>query len=242
MPYRSDGTRLSPRAARVHSVEVADSSRRETGPRTARGRVCAGLARPDWLLLGGAYLVGGVPFALLLARRVGGVDVRSADSGNLDAANVLRTTRPALACAVLALDVGKGAAVVLFSVGVGAHDVVQVATAVAVVAGHVWSFWLRFRGGKGVATACGAFAVLAPDAAAVAAAVFVVVVSITRYVSVASVVATLTLPVAMYGTSAPSVTVASAAGIAAVVVSRHRGNLVRLQFGTERRVALRERS
>lgn len=81
----------------------------------------------DWLLLGGAYLVGGVPFALLLARRVGGVDVRSAGSGNVGTANVLRATRPVLACAVLALDVGKGAAVALLTVGVESSDATQAA-------------------------------------------------------------------------------------------------------------------
>ena len=105
----------------------------------------------------------------------------------------------------------------------------------------MWSVWLGFRGGKGVATACGAFAVLAPPATAVAAPVFVVVVSITRYVSLASVVAAVTLPVATYGTDGPSVTVASALAVAAVVVFHHRENLARLQFGTERRVELRER-
>ncbi len=195
-----------------------------------------------WLVLGGAYVLGGVPFALLLARRVGGIDLRRAGSGNIGTANVLRTTRPALACAVLALDMGKGAVVVLLADGAGADDVTQAAAAAAVVVGHVWSVWLRFHGGKGVATAGGAFAVLAPEATAVAVAVFAVAVVITRYISLASVVASLTLPVAVYGADTPSVTVVSAVGIAAVVVYRHRENLARLQSGTERRVALWERT
>ena len=195
-----------------------------------------------WLVLGGAYVLGGVPFALLLARRVGGIDLRRAGSGNIGTANVLRTTHPALACAVLALDMGKGAVVVLLADGAGADDVTQAAAAAAVVVGHVWSVWLRFHGGKGVATAGGAFFVLAPEATAVAVAVFAVAVVITRYISLASVVASLTLPVAVYGADAPAATVASAVGIAAVVVYRHRENLARLRSGTERRVALRERT
>ena len=195
-----------------------------------------------WLVLGGAYVLGGVPFALLLARRVGGIDLRRAGSGNIGTSNVLRTTHPALACAVLALDMGKGAVVVLLADGAGADEVTQAAAAAAVVVGHVWSVWLRFHGGKGVATAGGAFLVLAPEATAVAVAVFAVAVVITRYISLASVVASLTLPVAVYGADTPSATVASAVGIAAVVVYRHRENLARLRSGTERRVALRERT
>ncbi len=194
-----------------------------------------------WVVLGGAYVLGGVPFALLLARQAG-IDLRRAGSGNLGAANVLRTTRPALACAVLALDMGKGAVVVLLADGAGADGVTQAAAAAAVVVGHVWSVWLRFRGGKGVATAGGAFAVLAPEATAVAVAVFAVAIVITRYISLASVLASLTLPVAMYGADSPSAAIASAVGIASVVVSRHRENLARLLSGTERRIVLRGRT
>ena len=183
-----------------------------------------------------AYLLGSIPFALLVTRRVGGVDLRAVGSGNVGTANVLRTTNKSVAAMVLMLDVGKGAAAVAAARLAGAGDAGTAGAAVAAVAGHIYPIWLRLRGGKGVAVACGAFAVLAPIAPAVATAIFVTAVWATRYISLGSVLASASLaPLADAGGAPPAVT-AAAAGAAALVIFRHRGNLVRLVRGTERRI------
>src|SRR5258707_9712966 len=118
-----------------------------------------------WILFG--YAVGSVPFAYLLARRAG-VDVRVAGSGNVGAANVLRTSGTPLGLTVMILDIGKGAASVLAAyAGAGSHNSMAAAGAAAVV-GHIYPIWLRFHGGKGVAVAAGVFTPLAPGAAVLA--------------------------------------------------------------------------
>ncbi len=194
-----------------------------------------------WLLVGASYLAGAVPFAHLVARGLGGLDVRSAGSRNVGATNVLRVAGLPLAGLVLALDAGKGAAAVLAARAVGVDEGGQAAVAAAAVAGHVWPVWLRFRGGKGVAVAGGAFAVLAPLATGMAVAVFVTVVSISRYVSFGSLAAAVALPLLALAAGASSVTVATAAGVAGLILARHRANLDRLRTGTEWRLALRRR-
>jgi glycerol-3-phosphate acyltransferase PlsY len=183
-----------------------------------------------------AYLLGSIPFALLVARRVGGVDLRATGSGNVGAANVLRTTNKSTAAMVLMLDVGKGAAAVAAARLAGAGDAGTAGAAVAAVAGHIYPIWLRLRGGKGVAVACGAFAVLAPIATALAAAIFVVAVWATRYVSLGSVLASASLVPLADASGAPGAVTAAAAGAAALVIFRHLGNLMRVARGTERRI------
>lgn len=191
-----------------------------------------------WLPVAG-YLLGSIPFAFLLARRIGGVDVRVAGSGNVGAANVLRTTRASVAIAVVALDVAKGSAAVWLAGELGAGAATRAATALAAVVGHVYPIWLRFRGGKGVAVAAGAFSVLAPVATALAVAIFVTTVWVTRYVSLGSVMAALALPplVGSVGRAAgDDPLVYGAAAAAALIVFRHRGNLRRVLNRTERRL------
>jgi acyl phosphate:glycerol-3-phosphate acyltransferase len=128
-----------------------------------------------------AYLVGSVPFALLLARRWGAGDLHDVGSGNIGAANVFRVSGPRAGVLVAVLDIAKGAASVLLAERFVGGNGAAVA-AVAAVVGHVYPVWLRFRGGKGVATACGAFVILTPIAMAVAAGIFVAVIWITRFV------------------------------------------------------------
>jgi glycerol-3-phosphate acyltransferase PlsY len=182
------------------------------------------------------YLIGSLPLGLLLARGWSGVDPRRVGSGNLGATNVYRTAGWGLGLTVMALDMAKGTGAVLLAARSGAGDGTTVAAGVAAVLGHVFPVWLRGRGGKGVATACGAFAVLAPLATAVSLAAFVVTVAATRVVSAGSLMATLTLPsvAALSGTS--SAVTAGAAIAAAVIAWRHRGNLARIRAGTERRL------
>jgi len=190
-----------------------------------------------WPILLG-YLAGSVPFAFLLARRAG-IDVRFTGSGNVGAANVLRTAGTRRAIAVMALDVAKGSLAVVLATLVHAGVTLTALAAAAAVVGHIYPVWLRFHGGKGVAVAAGVFAVLTPAATGLAAMLFLVIVSATRYVSLGSIAASLALPPAAWATGEPIAVVVAAAGSAALIVFRHRGNIHRLRAGTERRMGAR---
>ena len=182
-----------------------------------------------------AYLLGSIPFAFLLARRRG-IDLRRAGSGNVGASNVMRTSGVSLAVMAMALDGLKGTLAVLIAERVSSAPAAPVAAGLASVVGHVFPVWLRFHGGKGVATAAGAFTLLAPVALAVASAVFAVVVILTRFISAGSVSAAVTLAIATAATRSSGRVVLGAVLAAAIIVHRHRGNLARLVAGTERRV------
>ena len=184
------------------------------------------------------YLVGSVPFAFLLARR-SGVDLRRAGSGNVGAANVLRTSGALNAVVALCLDAAKGALSVLMAQWLSGGRGTPVAAGLAAIIGHIYPVWLGFRGGKGVATAAGGFVVLAPVAVAVAGAVFALAIGATRYMSVGSVTAAVALAVTAAATDVPPVVAVGAAVAAIIIVHRHRGNLARLLAGTERRVGQR---
>ena len=184
------------------------------------------------ILLG--YAIGSVPFAFLLARRAG-IDVRVAGSGNVGAANVVRTSGLPLGVTVMALDMVKGAATVLAAYAAAGSMASMAAAGAAAVVGHIYPVWLRFHGGKGVAVAAGAFAILAPIATVVATLVFVMAVVSTRVVSLGSVAATLALPPAAWVIGAPTSVLIAASGIAALILFRHRANVRRIASGTERR-------
>ena len=187
-----------------------------------------------------AYLLGSIPFALLWSRRWSSVDLRSVGSGNLGAANVMRASGVASGIAVALLDAAKGAAGVAIAQRLAPGEAgVAAAAGIAAILGHVCPVWLRFRGGKGVATACGVFIVLSPSAIPAALAIFVGVVWLTKYVSLGSLLASLALPPIAYATGAPGPSVVAAFGAAAIIVFRHRSNLGRLRAGTERRIGVR---
>ena len=190
-----------------------------------------------WPILLG-YLAGSVPFAFLLARRAG-IDVRFAGSGNVGAANVMRTTGTRRAILVMSLDVAKGALAVALALVVHAGVTLTALAAAAAVVGHIYPVWLRFHGGKGVAVAAGVFAVLTPIATALAAGLFLVIVWLTRYVSLGSIAATAALPPAAWITGEPIAVVLAAAGSGGLILFRHRGNIRRLREGTERRMGVR---
>lgn len=188
------------------------------------------------ILLG--YLAGSVPFAYLLAR-LKGIDVRMAGSGNVGAANVLRTTGAWRGVIVMALDVAKGiGAVGMGHMLAGGTALIALAGAAAIV-GHVYPVWLRFHGGKGVAVAAGVFTMLSPGATAMAGVLFLVIAWATRYVSLASMAATLALPPAAWILGSPLPVVLVAAGAAILILFRHRTNWHRLRAGTERRMGVR---
>ncbi len=184
------------------------------------------------------YLVGSIPFAYLLSRH-SGIDLRRAGSGNVGASNVLRTTGVRAALLAMVLDGAKGMIAVMMVQLLSAGIIASVVAACASVVGHVYPIWLRFRGGKGVATAAGAFAMLAPEALGIAAFVFLLAVVVTRFISVGSIAGALTLTLVAAITDVPGVVAIGATVSTFIIIYRHRENLVRLVAGTERRIGQR---
>ena len=195
-----------------------------------------------------SYLLGSIPFGYLLVRIFRGEDVRRSGSGNIGATNVSRTS-PALGILTLLLDALKGTAAFVLSYlladrmvgGAPTHEQMAWAALFATV-GHMFPVWLKFCGGKGVATGLGAFVLLAPRAVLVAVAVFIAIVLISRYVSVASMVAVGTFPVSAwllheYGDRPLALGLMSLTSL--LIVARHRENIRRLLAGTENRFASR---
>jgi glycerol-3-phosphate acyltransferase PlsY len=187
-----------------------------------------------------AYAFGSVPFALLVARSFGTRDLRVAGSGNLGATNVARTSGLTAGALVAVLDIAKGACGVLTAGLLTRWDPPSTATAaVSVVIGHVYPVWNRFQGGKGVAAGFGAFVVLEPRAAFLALGAFLLGATLTRFVSVGSVLAAVTLPIAVYVAGSRTPTLVAALVTAGLVIFRHRSNVARLLAGTERRLGAR---
>jgi glycerol-3-phosphate acyltransferase PlsY len=191
---------------------------------------------PAALAVVAGYLLGSLSFALLLVRWRTGADIRKEGSGNAGATNVLRAHGKALGLAVALLDVAKGSAAVLLVRLVTADPRYAAAGGFAAILGHVFPLYSGFRGGKGVATAIGAFLVLAPAGTLACMAIFLAVVAATRYVSLGSVVAMVLLPPAAGLLShASRAVVIAAAGTAVLVVFKHLENLKRLARGEERK-------
>jgi glycerol-3-phosphate acyltransferase PlsY len=194
------------------------------------------------LLLLAAYLLGSVSFSYLIVRLLQGRDVRTVGSGNAGATNVLRTAGKLPGIAALLLDLGKGVAAVVAARALEAPPPVVGGCAVAVVLGHVFPVFLGFRGGKGVATAAGAMAALAPHAFLPSAVLFFAVAFTSRFISLASVVTAACFPLILAleqaaGWAEPDRwLLAASALIAALIVWKHRSNLARLRAGRERRL------
>jgi len=189
-----------------------------------------------------AYLVGAIPVGYLVARAFGIGDIRRHGSGNIGATNVLRTAGRLPAGLTLVGDVAKGAAAVaLAATWAGGDHRIAAASAVAAIVGNCWSIFLRFRGGRGMATGLGAFLVLVPWAVLPAALVWLVVTATFRYVSLASIVAAVCVPLGALALGYARPSVLACVFAAAIVVARHRDNIARLTAGTERRVGQRAR-
>jgi acyl phosphate:glycerol-3-phosphate acyltransferase len=186
-----------------------------------------------------AYLIGSIPFGYLIVKLTRGADVRATGSGGTGATNVSRRAGKVAGVATLVLDALKGAVAILITRGLlndgptASHGWWVVATAVAVIIGHIFPVWLGFRGGKGVATGAGVFLIIAPFALLCAGVVFLAVVLITRYVSLGSIVAAATIPACVWlsGLGAPEVTGAVAGAL--LIIFAHRANIGRLIGGTE---------
>ena len=183
------------------------------------------------------YLLGSIPFGYLLVRAFRGSDVRATGSGNIGATNVARTS-PLLGVATLVLDAAKGLAAVLVVSSIYPQvRLVPFIAALAAVCGHVFPAWLKFRGGKGVATGLGSFILLTPKAILVALGIFLAVAAVFRYISLASITAAAWLPLVallVRETDKPSETALLASGSALIIVKHHQ-NIRRLLTGTEPR-------
>lgn len=191
------------------------------------------------LLLAAAYFLGSIPFGLILARLFAGSDIRKSGSGNIGATNVARVVGPAAGILTLVLDVAKGSAAVWLAGRYSDQSSTALAlAAVAALLGHCFPVWLKFKGGKGVATALGVFLMLAPLAALGALLVFILVIIAWRYVSLGSVSAAAAMPLLMYflwapGHAPPLVVDFSTLFAAALVIFKHDANLQRLMDGEE---------
>ncbi len=184
-----------------------------------------------------AYLAGSVPFAMVIVRLLTGKDIRKVGSGNIGATNATRAAGWPAGLLVLVLDVAKGAGPVLLMQAYDPAARWVGAAAVAAVLGHCFPVWLRFRGGKGIATGFGAFLPIVPVPLALAAGVWIVVLALRRTVSLASVLAAASLPIwtAFTGSNAGP-TVQATTAFAVLVILRHHRNIRRLAEGTEPRL------
>ena len=218
-----------------------------------RGLLCASLpgrilhSLAILLIAAVSYLLGSIPFGYLLVRIFRGEDVRLSGSGNIGATNVSRKS-PVLGVLTLLLDAAKGTGAVALSYMVADHmvaiptlDQVTLGALFAVI-GHVFPVWLRFRGGKGVATGLGAFVLIAPKAVLIAVIVFIIVVAASRYVSLGSIVAVAVFPVAagiirQFYLSRSGLAMISLASL--FILVKHHENLRRLLAGTESRIGAR---
>lgn len=202
---------------------------------------------PFWLVLLFSYLAGAIPFGFLVYKHRTGRDIRAEGSGNIGATNVLRTLGRGAGATVLALDAGKGALAALFALhalGRGMATPVPLtpqetaaAAGLFAILGHTFPVYLGFRGGKGVATACGVFLVVCPAATLLVVALFAAVVAATRYVSAGSIAGAAALPALvrlLYPGEGKLFAAALAVGLA--VIALHRKNIARLMRGTEKRL------
>lgn len=189
----------------------------------------------NWIALIAAYLIGGIPFGYLLVRWRTGEDIRAKGSGNIGATNVLRTTGRATGVATLILDILKAVLAVWIMDRVsGGNSTWMAAAAVTVMLGHAFPIFLKFKGGKAVASFIGAFLYLTPVPLLASLLVFVVVVWVTRFISLGSIIAAGLFPLGVYLIDHPPFVVLIASAFSgAFIVWRHRSNIGRLRAGNE---------
>jgi glycerol-3-phosphate acyltransferase PlsY len=184
----------------------------------------------------GAYLIGGIPFGLIIVKLMTGSDVRESGSGNIGATNVLRTTGPLAGILTLVLDAAKAwGAVWLADYLSGGSELWMSAAALAALAGHAWSIWIGFKGGKAVASFVGAYLYLTPVPLLAVVLLFVFIVAWTRYLSLGSIIAAGLFPIGCWMILHPAWPVLmSAIGAAVIIIYRHRANIDRIRAGGER--------
>jgi acyl phosphate:glycerol-3-phosphate acyltransferase len=188
----------------------------------------------------GSYLIGAIPTGLIVVRLLSGEDIRRHGSGNIGTVNVLRVAGPATAIVVLAVDIVKGLVPILLALRAEAPAWVVVLGGLAAIAGHNWSIFLGFQGGKGIATSFGVLLGLSWAAAAIAAAVWLVTVAVTRYSSLGSLLAVVSVPITLWRLRQSEEYVSFGVIAALFAIYRHRANLQRLVAGTELHITDRE--
>lgn len=188
-----------------------------------------------WLLLLGAYLLGSIPFGWLVARFFR-VDIRSQGSGNIGATNVFRTLGPFPGAIVFALDFFKGWLAVLFGYWTGQRDLAILLLGMAAVFGHMFSVFLGFKGGKGVATGLGVLAGFAPDVFILSVFLAAIIIYASHYVSVASLVTSAAASLLMFVFGKPLPFSLTVLAVTILIFFRHRGNIERLRTGKEAKV------
>lgn len=182
-----------------------------------------------------AYLLGAIPFGAIFAR-VRGIDIQSRGSGNIGATNVSRVMGKGWGVLTLLLDVGKGFLPVFLSRQYLGSDWAVGLVGLAAVGGHLWPVYLKFKGGKGVATGLGVFLALHPASVAVALLGWLVMVALFRYVSLGSILAAATVPISLLFFKKPGETIMLAAAMAALIIYKHKDNVKRLIAGTENKI------
>jgi glycerol-3-phosphate acyltransferase PlsY len=188
------------------------------------------------LFAAASYLLGSIPTGYLLVRLSGRKDVRDLGSGSTGATNVLRVQGLKAAVPVAVVDVLKGFLPAFLALEWSADPVFAAVCGLLAAVGHCFPFAIGFRGGKGVATSLGAYAAIAIGPCLASVGVFFVVVALTRYVSLGSILASLAFPVLVLATGGPAGVFAVSLALAALIVFQHRGNIARLAAGTERRL------
>lgn len=183
-----------------------------------------------------SYVLGSIPTGLWLGLRLRKVDIREHGSKNIGATNTMRILGKALGAVALAGDMAKGFAPVLLIARLSDWEYAPIACGLAAIAGHTWSLFLKFRGGKGVATSAGVFFGLAPIPMLIATAVFLVVVGATRMVSAGSILAAIAMTVSVFITSNDLALRIFATCVTLLVIVRHRDNIRRILAGTENRI------
>ena len=181
-----------------------------------------------------SYLIGSIPFGYLLAR-LKGIDIMEHGSGNIGATNVWRNMGPLPGLTVLLLDMGKGAVAVLIGRSLGGIET-ELLTAIAVLCGHSWSVFLRFKGGKMIATGGGIVFAMSPVLVLVGFVVWVTTVAVSRYVSLGSMLAAVSIPVTMVITKMSPWHITFGVAMAVLAVYKHRANISRILNGTEFKV------
>ncbi|MBS1115879.1 MAG: hypothetical protein H6Q87_263 [candidate division NC10 bacterium] len=196
---------------------------------------------PDLALLAAGYLLGSIPFGVVVARGAGGVDLRRVGSGNIGATNVLRAVGKGAAALTLLGDIGKGALAVGLARWTGAGAALVAAVGLAAVLGHLFPVWAGFRGGKGVATTLGVVLGAMPSVGGLLLVTWVAVAAVTRYSSLAALVATVTMPLFVWLADGRPPMLALSGALLVLVGVRHRENIGRLLAGTEGKIGQKTR-
>lgn len=193
------------------------------------------------IVMGLAYLFGSIPFGLVVAKVWANIDIREHGSGNIGVSNVLRTVGIVPAIIVLILDAGKGLVPVLFAKQIFTNETIWLLVGICAVIGHTWSLFLNFKGGRGVATAFGMFIGISPKVIIVLMVLWITVLMISRYISLASILAAVALPIFLIIFKFPISYFILSLLLSSLVIYRHRPNIQRLLAGTEHRIGEKAR-